>query len=459
MGEPELKTFLIETELQFAELLYGDNVVDMAKKVLALGLDRQQEKRRVLARNLRIAYLKEVERLEAEKELADKKAARKERRAARKLKEKEERAARGEEEEEEDEEDDDDDSDEDSEEEKPEQKEGEEGEDEEKEEPEPLYVEPTEEELKEEKSKLDLMEAEWRKALKDISLCCKPDTRGEYLYGPDVAKQFLTQHYNNLDNPERDEYSILLSFAKECTVNLGSSNYFEGAEATTKAILMAFGSVKIEREIVQVVTETSPKKNVVLNLTCTSLVSIDGDHPRRVMEMMELGISTDYMETTEKGQINLYEDCYVCKKLLTIVQDPRPLYLFADEVVPKTKRDNMEPWARALIPLTEEEIKELELAAEASERDLMTSADEESEAYNAPLRAQERAERKAIEDKERAAKYGFGSDDEDDDEEEEEEEQEGEEDKEEGEGEGGAGEGAGEGEPPDEPPAEQEPEA
>ena len=48
--------------------------------------------------------------------------------------------------------------------------------------------------------------------------------------------------------------------------------------------------------------------------------------------------------------------------------------------------------------------------------------------YNAPLRAQERAERKAIEDKERAAKYGFGSDDEDDDEEEE-EEQEGEEDK------------------------------
>ena len=55
--------------------------------------------------------------------------------------------------------------------------------------------------------------------------------------------------------------------------------------------------------------------------------------------------------------MNLYEDCYVCKKLLTIVQDPRPLYLFADAIVPKTKNDNMEPWARALIPLTEEEIK------------------------------------------------------------------------------------------------------
>ena len=105
-----------------------------------------------------------------------------------------------------------------------------------------------------------------------------------------------------MDSPDRDEYSILLSFAKDCTVNLGSSNYFEGAEeATTKAILMAFEKVKIEREIVQIVTESSPKKDVVLNLTCTSMVSVDGDRPRRVMEMMELVLSTDYMQTTEKG--------------------------------------------------------------------------------------------------------------------------------------------------------------
>ena len=45
------------------------------------------------------------------------------------------------------------------------------------------------------------------------------DTRGEYLYGPDVAKQFLTQHYNNLDNPERMSTDPAI-FAKECTVNL-----------------------------------------------------------------------------------------------------------------------------------------------------------------------------------------------------------------------------------------------
>ena len=29
----EIKTFLIKTELEFAELLYGDNVVEMAKNV------------------------------------------------------------------------------------------------------------------------------------------------------------------------------------------------------------------------------------------------------------------------------------------------------------------------------------------------------------------------------------------------------------------------------------------
>ena len=445
MANEAMKTFLIESELQFAELLYGEDVVEMAKRVYTKGLDMQREKRRVLSRNLRIMYLKDFERLEEEKKLAEKKAARKERRAARRLKEKEERAARGEEEEEdEDEDEDDDDSDEDSEEEEVENQEGEgEGAEEKEEpEPEPLYVEPTEEELREEKSKLGLIEAEWRKALKDISLCCKPDCRGDYLYGPDVAKLFLKQHYEHLDSPERDEYSILLSFAKECTANLGSSNYFEGAEATTKAILMAFDKVKIEREIVQIVTETSPKKDIVLNLTCTSLVSVDGDRPRRVMEMMELALSTDYMETTEKGQVNVYEDCYVCKKLLTIVQDPRPLYLFADATVPKTKNDNMEPWARALIPLTEEEIKELELAAEAAEVALMTTADEESTDFNEPLRAQERAERKAIEDKEKAAKYGFGSDDDDDDDEEEEGEEEEE-----------------EGEPSGDPDAEPEPEA
>ena len=101
MAEPAMKTFLIESELQFAELLYGEDVIEMAERVYTLGLDMQQEKRRVLSRNLRIEYLKEVERLEEEKKLAEKKAARKERRAARKLKEKEERAARGEEEEEE----------------------------------------------------------------------------------------------------------------------------------------------------------------------------------------------------------------------------------------------------------------------------------------------------------------------------------------------------------------------
>ena len=118
MANEEMKTFLIESELQFAELLYGEDVVEMAKRVYTKGLDMQREKRRVLSRNLRIMYLKDFERLEEEKKLAEKKAARKERRAARRLKEKEERAARGEEEDEdEDEEEDDDDSDEDSEEE------------------------------------------------------------------------------------------------------------------------------------------------------------------------------------------------------------------------------------------------------------------------------------------------------------------------------------------------------
>jgi hypothetical protein len=97
----------------------------------------------------------------------------------------------------------------------------------------------------------------------------------------------------------------------------------------------------------------------------------------------------------------------------------------------------MEPWARALIPLTEEEIKELELEAEAKEREWMEECDKESEAYNAPLRAEERAERKRIEDAERAAKYGFGDDGEDEEEEDDDEEG--------GEGEAD-GEGAGEGE-------------
>ena len=68
-----MKTFLIESELQFAELLYGEDVIEMAEKVYTLGLDMQQEKRRVLSRNLRIEYLKEVERLEEEKETRGKK--------------------------------------------------------------------------------------------------------------------------------------------------------------------------------------------------------------------------------------------------------------------------------------------------------------------------------------------------------------------------------------------------
>ena len=54
----------------------------------------------------------------------------------------------------------------------------------------------------------------------------------------------------------------------------------------------------------------------------------------------------------------------------------------------------------------------------------MAAADEESTKYNDPLRAQERAERQAIEDKERAAKYGFGSDDDEDDDDDEDEDDE-----------------------------------
>ena len=66
MAESAMKTFLIESELKFTELLYGEDVVEMAEKVYTLGLDMQLEKRRVLSRNLRIEYLKEVERMEEE---------------------------------------------------------------------------------------------------------------------------------------------------------------------------------------------------------------------------------------------------------------------------------------------------------------------------------------------------------------------------------------------------------
>ena len=59
--------------------------------------------------------------------------------------------------------------------------------------------------------------------------------------------------------------------------------------------------------------------------------------------MFELGESVDHISDTEKGKVNLYESCYVIYKLPTVVQDPRPLYVFADKKVPKTKNDNMEP--------------------------------------------------------------------------------------------------------------------
>ena len=423
------KAKVIEDEAMFKALVHGDDVDELAQKILEMGLKVQKEKRRILGRDLRIEYLKKVEAEEEEKLAAEKKAARKARKAEKKAKEKADREAAGlpEESEEEDDDDDDDDSDSDEEDEDEENAdgEGEEKKDEE-EEPEKPYTEPTEEELKEEKSELGFIEAQWRTAVKDIAILLSPECKNEYYYGPNIAKQFLEQHYECLDDPKREKYSVLLSFANECTVNLGSGNYFEGAEATTDAVMMAFEDLPISREIVKVVTEASPKKEVIISASVTSMVSVDGDKPRRVLEIFELGESVDHMADTEKGKVNLYESCYVIYKLLTIVQDPRPLYVFADAVVPKTKNDNMEPWARALIPLTEEEIKELEMEAEAKERELMAECDTESEAYNAPLRAQERAERKRIEDAEKAAKYGFGDSDEDEDDGGEEEEEEGE---------------------------------
>jgi hypothetical protein len=423
---------LIATEAMFVKLVRGNDdfdVNEISKMVLSLGLKVQREKRRIFSRDLRIEYEKNKDAIEAEKAAEAKKAARRAKKAEKKAREKKEREEAGlPPESDEDEDDDDDDDDDDDTDEEDEDKDengdgdgdGADGDgkmkkDEPEEDEEKDYGEPTEEERREEKDELQLIEAKLRQGIKDIVPFLALECNNEYRYGVHIAEQFLTQHYENLDSPQRDKFSLLLSFTKDCSVNLGSGNYFEGCDDTTQALLMAFGDLPITREIIKVEAEESDKPNTVTALTVTTMVSVDGDKPRRVMEMMDIGLSTDYSETSDRGPVNRFEECYVIQKLLTVVQDPRPLYLFADAVVPKTKRDNMEPWARALIPLTEEEIKELEMEEEAKERELMAAVDAESMVYDLPLRKEEARIRKEKEDKEKAAKYGFGSDDEDED--------------------------------------------
>ena len=53
---------VIADEAMFKALVHGDEVDEMAEKILELGLKMQKEKRRILGRDLRIEYLKKVEK-------------------------------------------------------------------------------------------------------------------------------------------------------------------------------------------------------------------------------------------------------------------------------------------------------------------------------------------------------------------------------------------------------------
>ena len=143
------------------------------------------------------------------------------------------------------------------------------------------------------------------------------------------------------------------------------------------------------------------------SFTVTCNISIDNDKPRKVLECYEL----------KKSKKEAIIDSYVCIKLLTIINDTRPLYLYNDIIIKKSKNDNMESWARALLPLTKEELEELQIKRENDENNEMGIEDARDTEIELVERKRINEEKKRLEEEAEAErkKGMFGGDDDDDD--------------------------------------------
>ena len=278
------------------------------------------------------------------------------------------------------------------------------------------FDEPTPEFVSSEKNRLEELVLNQVEDLKALVLKIV-STRNSREYIPEqerVARDFLKMHYAYVGDPQRDYFSVLPTFHQECEVNFGSGRIFKGQEDVAKALEMACGDVKLTYEVVDISIDKKIKRGLVLSFTATVLVSVDGDPPRRVMEIYDL-------KTSNKEPI---AGQYVCSKLLTVLNDPRPLYVFSDVMVEKTQRDNMEPWARALMPPTAEELVQMQLDRENAETADMEVEDAVCTAIEMKYRYETKMAMKkeeALAEKERKAAM-FGDDDDTEDGEEDEEE-------------------------------------
>lgn len=266
------------------------------------------------------------------------------------------------------------------------------------------------EEREAEAKQLEEMEVQYRTNMKDLAAKIV-STRKSRDYLPEplvIATNFLKSHYELLGDPQRDFYSLIPSYHPECEINLGSGRIFRTDTVAATAVILSMGDAKLAYDIKNIDIEKKWRRGLCLAFTVTVHVSVDGDKPRRVMECYEL----------KKSKKEKTMDAYVIAKLLTILNDPRPLYIFSDALVERTRNDNMEPWARALMPLTQEEIYELELAAEAREMEEMTEEDAAATKREVKIRGDiAAAKRKAEAEAEKARKAAMFGDDDDDEEE------------------------------------------
>ena len=269
----------------------------------------------------------------------------------------------------------------------------------------------TEEEREKEKTGIEELELQLHTNLKTISSrIVSSRTDRNYTQDPEVmARTFLNEHYACMSDVNRDVYSLLPSFHPECEVNLGTGHTFKGGREAAAAVIMSCGNVPLQYDIQSIAPDRQWKKGLCGSFTVTVLISVDGDKPRRVMECYEL----------RKAKNEKIQDAYIVYRLLTIVNDPRPLYLFADYKVVRTKNDNMEPWARALMPPTEEQLEEMRLLAEARETKEMGVEDELSASIVMAARKKMKADQSAAARAADAArKAALFADDEDGEEEE-----------------------------------------
>ena len=273
------------------------------------------------------------------------------------------------------------------------------------------FDEPTPEFVNGEKNKLQELELNQKADLpKLVEKIVPTRTSREYRTENDrIARDFLKMHYHFSGDPERDVFSVMPTFHGECEVNFGSGRIFKGAEEVSKALVLACGDVKLTYDIKDITIDKKIKRGLLLSFTATVQVSVDGDAPRKVMEIYEL----------KRSKKEAIVDQYVCSKLLTVLNDPRPLYVFNDIALEITTRDNMEPWARALMPATPEELAQMERDREAAEFEEMAAEDAVATAYEYKFRYEEKmAKKKAEMIAEKARKAAmFGGDDDDDDEE------------------------------------------